>query len=177
MASGRDILAPMRDREHIVTRVPVRGPALLAAAALLAGCGGDAPRNPAPPAATPAPPAATADPASPAVPPLAPSGTEITVRPDWPPGWKELESGRAGPDGLPLVWFRLDAGHAAPPTAVAQALSSLRPHAGTIAVEDITTAQDGRSIGQVRGARLAAAIVATPRDGRTEVRVTLEPGP
>ena len=162
------------------TSAPV---ALLIGAVVAAACssGTAPPRAKAPPPDTGAPAAAAMREASEPRAESALAPVPRLVIP-WPGGWKLLDQGRAGPESLPVLWYRFEAPSDEPLSVARLGLAALRAAAGTVVLEDAAGARGGRNaVAQIRGSRLSAAIDvragAGPAAGKADVRVTVEPAP
>jgi hypothetical protein len=180
----RDILNPMLTCAHGPgwagrLRAAARRAALglvLGPALVLAAC---SPRagSPPPPKTDGAAPAAAPS----AAPAAAPAPEQNATPPsllqlEWPAGWKVIDQGRAGPERLPVVWYRVTAPGADAEGSARLALAALRAAAGTIAFEDVAVAANHqKAIAQLRGSRLKGALQTVAGASTTDVRVTLEP--
>jgi len=166
----------------------IAGAALLAViVTLAAGCPGPADRPAGGDARDRRPDAAGARHA-PGVAPRMPSRDalrpEDLLRPRWPAGWTVAEATAAGPKKLPVISWRLEARNEAPERAARAALDALRPLAGEIVLDDVHAEpgrddEPARAIGQLRGSRLRAGVLAIEARGASEITVTVErlPGP
>lgn len=156
------------------------GAALVSAALVSTGC--EAPESPRADGAADTAALETSDrrfrvpsPRERAEPPLDP---RTWLAPSWPDSWTVTASGAVGPESLPVVWYRLDAGGTPPREAVERALEIVAPEAGEILLDDLTEdPATGSVVGQLRGRRLAASITASEVDGGTRVRLSAEVQP
>ncbi|GAB4375740.1 MAG: hypothetical protein Kow0062_15150 [Acidobacteriota bacterium] len=167
-------------RPTFATSLLHRPAALVALAALAAvGCGG--PADETPPASAPGATEAVggARGTAPRVSPRPALRPDALLAPDWPDGWVVAEASAAGPEALPVISWRIEARGETPEDAAAAALDALRPLAGEIVLDDVraepaTANAPARAVGQLRGSRLRAGVLATEMRGTCELSVTVE---
>lgn len=93
----------------------------------------------------------------------------------WPEPLRLIESGVAGPTSRPILWYRFGLDGQAPGDAVALALDALEELSGDASLRSMQPDPDsGRVVGQLRGSRFAASVVAEDSTSSRDLRVTVE---